>query len=445
MRGDFSLLRPDLSDYSLVLMQQGRILVDSDWNAAMATLISAQRTLAADLIGPHGGPSVGGGFQVSLTGDGSDLALTPGVYYVDGIRCELRRDLLKEGATVLPFKEQPYAVDIPPPEFIGEPCLAYLDVWERHVSALEDDSIREVALGGPDTTSRRQIVWQVRVVSYPTGGGAKPTCAKFDLDPWRADRRGNPPKLRARPGPPTDNHDPCLASPDARYRGVENQLYRVEIAEVKADGQTLFVWSRENGSVAAAWTATEGNHLHVVGIRDGKHGFAPDDWVELTWDTIEFAGHPGTRVRLTGVDGPVLTFDPDSADGLPIEPKPEKKPHAKVRRWDQRGRKAAPLTRGAVQVVEGSGEEGWIELEDGIQVQFAASSNGPYTYRVGDYWTIPARVATGDIVWPPDADGKSYKAIPPHGIVHHYAPLAWVGTDNKVVPLQMVFTTQAKC
>ena len=38
----------------------------------------------------------------------------------------------------------------------------YLDVWERLITCLEDDSIREVALNGPDTAARTQVVWQVR-------------------------------------------------------------------------------------------------------------------------------------------------------------------------------------------------------------------------------------------------------------------------------------------
>jgi hypothetical protein len=42
--------------------------------------------------------------------------------------------------------------------------LVYLDVWERHLTALDDPALREVALGGPDTTTRVQTVWQVRAV-----------------------------------------------------------------------------------------------------------------------------------------------------------------------------------------------------------------------------------------------------------------------------------------
>jgi hypothetical protein len=60
---------------------------------------------------------------------------------------------------------------------------------------------------------------------------------------------------------------------------------------------------------------------------------------------------------------------------------------------------------------------------------------GP-TYMTGDYWLIPARVATGNVIWPTetvtDAQNKTVTnpvAKPPDGIDHHYAPLAIVGVD----------------
>ena len=43
----------------------------------------------------------------------------------------------------------------------------YLDVWERHVTYLDDDRIREVALGGPDTATRAKVVWQVKIMQVP--------------------------------------------------------------------------------------------------------------------------------------------------------------------------------------------------------------------------------------------------------------------------------------
>ena len=43
-------------------------------------------------------------------------------------------------------------------------------------------------------------------------------------------------------------------------------------------------------------------------------------------------------------------------------------------------------------------------------------------FRVGDYWLIPTRTATGDVIWPGPVENPD--AIPPHGIDEHYAPLA---------------------
>jgi hypothetical protein len=50
----------------------------------------------------------------------------------------------------------------------------------------------------------------------------------------------------------------------------------------------------------------------------------------------------------------------------------------------------------------------WTPLEDGIEIQFG-TSDAPHKYRVGDYWTIPARTATADIVWPLNARACRYQ------------------------------------
>ena len=49
-------------------------------------------------------------------------------------------------------------------------ALVYLDVWQRHVTVLDDRLLREVALGGPDTTTRIKTVWQVKALPLAGGG-----------------------------------------------------------------------------------------------------------------------------------------------------------------------------------------------------------------------------------------------------------------------------------
>ena len=81
---------------------------------------------------------------------------------------------------------------------------------------------------------------------------------------------------------------------------------------------------------------------------------------------------------------------------------------------------------GTLKIEYGPVDNGWHELEDGIQIQFSEKPNNkPAFYRTGDYWLIPARVATGSIIWPKDAAGNSLPQ-PPRGIKHHYAPLGIV-------------------
>lgn len=441
MHGDFSQLVTDgRPAVSRVLQQQGRVLLDADWNTAVEVMLRAHRQLAADLIGPHGGPAEGSGFSVTPRDiDGRrDVGLGAGVYYVDGIRVELSPE--PEGTPIL-WSAQPFAPWTELPELPPAPYVVYLDVWERHVDALQDDALREVALGGPDTTTRTEVVWQVRAA----GAGddlVQVGCADFPLADWRRTLRGTLPRLRAWARRDEEDDSPCLAAPESGFRGVENQLYRVQITDV-SDAGARFLWSRENGSVTAAWIDTEADRLVVDGVRDRARGFAVGDWAELTWAEREVAGVPGPRVRIVGVEAGLLTYEEASATG-PIPADPRQLTQPIVRRWDARPRAGRALHAGAVDVAEGIEENDRIRLEDGIEIQFQPAEGVRQTvYRVGDYWTIPARVATGDIIWP--RTGGVPDAVPPQGVRHHYAPLALIGDADAVTDLRRFFAQLAEC
>ena len=75
--------------FTRVLMQQGRVQLDADLNEQVSILLHYLRTLAADLIGPAGGPD-DTAFQISpitppIT---NDFRIGQGRCYVDGILCE---------------------------------------------------------------------------------------------------------------------------------------------------------------------------------------------------------------------------------------------------------------------------------------------------------------------------------------------------------------------
>src|SRR5215203_3157150 len=78
--------------FTRVLIQQGKVELDANGNEQVSILWHYLQTLAADLIGPHGGPELNSGFRIILEqGDSNrptDLIVSPGHYYVDGILCE---------------------------------------------------------------------------------------------------------------------------------------------------------------------------------------------------------------------------------------------------------------------------------------------------------------------------------------------------------------------
>lgn len=459
--------------FTRVLMQQGRVTLDSDHNEQVAILLHYLWTLAADVIGPAGAPVNGGGFRLAAGPDAAGgFAISAGRYYVDGLLVENDADdLLYTGQPDFPLPaDDPFQSGTPRPEGA---LLAYLDVWEHHVTPVEDALIREVALGGPDTCHRAKLVWQVRLAPVPpaptlTRGEiatlksrrtrkaralAKETDAAaerklkeelHDINVRLAGPADSPTDgldcqavldsleplgtglLAARLDPGALPTDPCVLPPDARYRGAENQLYRVEIHEPGTAGTATFTWSRDNGSLATALIEVHGNDLSVGRTR----GFEAGDWVELTDETRELGGTPGVLVKLAAVAPGVLTIDPGSAGDAGAFWVAAHGTLPKVRGWHQTATGDVELVDGAVRVpAPTDGADPWIDLEDGIQVRFT----GDGSYRTGDYWLIPARVATGTIDWPDLRTPAGQSEQPPHGVRHHFAPLGFVSwnTDTK--------------
>lgn len=417
MKADLSRVTFDRANhYKRVPLQQGRAQTDADANEQQAITVYRIETGAADLIGGCGGPIHAAGF--AITPDGDDLLIGPGRYYVDGVLCENEEEVTYSGQPDWPL-DPGFLADLDdPPVFIppGEPglYLVYLDVWERHLTALEAPSIREVALGGPDTATRVRTVWQVKLHLLGEGDpeGDDASCLS-SVPSWEAVTAPSTGQMGARAEVADPSDDPCIVAPGAGYRRLENQLYRVEVHEGGPRNASTFKWDRDNGTILARletqsadlteWTVSSAG-------RDSVLRFAPGDLVELTDDTRELHGLPGTLVRVDGVEGDVLTIDAGAplpaggsvdVDDFPSNPK--------VRRWNG--------------VLEGVTNQDWRDLEDGVQVRLRGGNGAdgaPRRYRTGDYWTIPARTNTGDVEWPGENDGWR----PPAGIEHHYCRLA---------------------
>lgn len=180
MKSDFSRLSFDPSKhFSRVLQQQGKVTLDADSNEQTSILLHYLQTLAKDLIGPHAAPREGGGFLLADDGKGGIL-ISAGRYYVDGILLENEANCSYfQQPDFRPGKDDP--IQLERENYSGKTVWLYLDVWERHISALEDDAIREKALGGVDTCARSKVVWQVKAKYLEDGASQEEQAKRQDL------------------------------------------------------------------------------------------------------------------------------------------------------------------------------------------------------------------------------------------------------------------------
>ena len=481
MKGDFARMSFDPAlHYSQVFQQQGRVLLEADWNEQGRIQLHLLRAFVRDLVGPCWAP--GGGFALTTSSTDpngnqkalplTDWQLAPGHCYVDGVLCvnESPCSLAQQPQAPTPdygVGDGKSGFENPPASF-----ALWLDVWERHLCALEAPGIADLALDGIDTASRAQVVWQVRLLDQAhaqqrlddvtaalnarTGSPGADAAAIRQQLAEVAKLRGSLggaacapvrqvlgardayalPRLAAALGPVAADDDPCVIAADARYRGCENQLYRVEIHQdglagtAAAAGTASFKWSRENGSVVfpvgdsvPGAAAADGSAQLVVTLaalgRDARLGLAQNDWVELVDDDYTLGQRAYPLLQVLAIDAASCTVTLAVPKGIaPWSLSNDPHKHPLLRRWDQG---AGANAQGVLPVVEGTA----ITLEDGIQVTFAPGG----LYATGDYWLIPARVAgNGQLDWPADASGAA-AALPPRGR-HHYAALGVNGANG---------------
>jgi hypothetical protein len=481
------------NDYLGVVMQQGRVHLDSDWNELLAEFTRRIHAGTLDVVGLSGVPSTTpGAFQILVTPADSSGAIhvTIGVgrMYVDGILAENHgspgapqwdptlADFSGSAATPLDYTAQPYVLGCTLPAAKTGPYLVYLDVWQRDVSYLQDPNLVDQA-AGIDTTGRLQTVWQVKLLdvsAFPGGfAGSTPDSALWSGSTaiasgpiWQALTQGSPSLLTN--GPATG------------YAGQENQLYRVELhqggsaalgttlPQTYASGMATFKWSRENASVATAVTAISSvtnslgaaaSQLNVVSLgRDQVLGFNVGDWIEITDDYLELNGtsasmgsasslQPGELHQIDSINAAALNITLDSPVGAGNFPLTggltDPTRHTRIRRWDQKG--TVYLADGQTAWATLPGSPNGIPvpppgtsliLENGITVAFDLSAPG--TFQSGDYWTFAARTADGSVA--------PLTRAPTAGIDHHISRLAildFTASPPSVTDCRTVFQSLA--
>ncbi len=282
---------------------------------------------------------------------------------------------------------------------------------------------------------RLQTVWQLKVHTE--------TGVNCDTDPGIvpafAPSRG---RLSSDTAEVPGDENPCIVPPSGGYKGLENQLYRVECHKKGGLGVATFKWSRDNASVETrVLSLTDPTKLVVESIgRDDVLCFKSGDWVEITDDWKELNGQPGElrRIANNGIDKAnrtitleapvkVVPTPPGQTDPFPTDGDGNLQAdrNTRLRRWDQKGKVLnadgtvyADLdlagSDGAIVVPAGGGP---LLLENGVVVTFSVTvGTSAGEFHVGDYWAIWARAS--------DATIDVLDEEPPRGIHHHYAKLA---------------------
>ena len=231
-------------DYAGVVMQQGRVQLDSDWNEWLAEMIRRTQAGTLDTLGRAVYPATtpfAFHITVSASGGTNELKIGPGRLYVDGLLAENHGDpataqwdpaLAEMSNTPQPppeprpapstTRKQPF---MPPGTKVpagNGPFLAYLDVWIRPVDYLNDPDLIDKAVG-VDSTGRLQTVWQVRLLDLANSPrrDCDSTIANFPPAPSGG--------LLTTGTTPTAPSGPCCLTSGSAYTGQENQFYRVEL------------------------------------------------------------------------------------------------------------------------------------------------------------------------------------------------------------------------
>lgn len=428
--------------YTGVRMQQGRVLLDDDWNDAGDIAADDLRRARVHVIGATGSPDAGFKVVGPLAGTGTtlDFGLEAGTLYVGGLRLErplpgrfLRQDDWVRG----PAPAVAAPVD-------GRRDLVWVEAWEQPVSAVEDGEIREPALGGPDTTTRLRVMHRVRVA---TGVGAAPCQDAWDgvtaamaaagagvLDDGAELTSDASLTVTYVPtAPPADLCSPAVAG---GYLGAENQALRVQLVDAGH-----LTWGHDNASpLYRARIAADGTTITLdTQPRDQAHWPTAGQVVELLpWGAVlpngekvaEISGHLSRVASSYDPDSRQLTLQtaapaPAAPAGALYGEEWRTRPDAAalegdgayvyLRVWnrgsDRTSPPAVPFTPGTA-VTLGT---------TGIAVTITGTHRRP-----GDHWIVAARPHTPTQVLPWSLESGR----PAHGIRRWAAPLGiieWSG------------------
>lgn len=444
------LLQPS-KHYSTVHMQQGRVIVDSDWNERANIEAEDLRASLLDIICSKGTPNDGMKITGATKIDNIDLPLGAttntitfnvgaGSYYIGGLRFAI-----ESGTTFLNqtdwLQVNAHDDNLPSKPDAARFDLVYAYAWEQPVTAVEDSELREVALGDRDTSTRIKRMCRFMVkenVGTADGSEAfEELIAQLATEPATYDAE----TCELRSGAlmevtlvESDKEEDLCADPAVSgYVAAENQAIRVEL---RPDNK--WVWGFDNAS--KLYRVKIGN-IDEVNERTTLHFLTePADLPSMpragqVVEVVAWGAKLPNQEKVAELQGGVTTvyssYDPSDktmviVGALPAaaggwlelheehhnsaDTEPE---YLYLRVWDR----GAEIIDNVTTLAEYPISDIPRDLgSTGLAVRF------PATGIPGDYWIIAARPSTPELVTPWDLTTDT--GVPPHGPRRFYAPLA---------------------
>jgi hypothetical protein len=452
-------------------MQQGRVVLDSDFNEEVELNDEDRRRALIDIIGPAGSPDFGFAADldegvevpvqsVSINGGANTNVLNfrvrPGSMYVSGLRFDHEERTINDvsGGDPIVFQRdflQMRQQDLPlAQDGATHTMLTYLHGWQQAVTATEDEEIREWALGGSIDTSVRvrrmarvesrevdaadcSTAWeQVRQQIEAEAGGALDESTFELLSSARL-------RVTFVPGEALDPCAPCEPDDVGRYLGADNQAIRIMLVSPES-----YVWAFDNASpmyrVAFGEAADGMVPVRLLTVpRDEKHWPLTGTVVEfLGWSALlgnneKVASDVGVFLRVVqGYDPDEGTFRIDEVDAAQLD--------ELIQEWDAAHPDIAVLPNTADPDGRYLYMRVWHRLDEGDTAVLLDTAAGPNNHtllrrlglqpeftgagRPGDYWVVTVRPNTPQQITPWNLTQAG--GVPPHGPRHVYAPLSLI-------------------
>jgi hypothetical protein len=416
--------------YRSVVMQQGRVTLEADWNEDQSIFGEELRHETLDIVGAAGSPD--GGYAVIQTNNAPqppfDFTVSAGTAYVGGLRLTLHEAVqYSKQNDWLDYSSDPDWM-IPSGDGNGLDEYVYLLVREQEISAVEDSALRDVALGGPDTAQRTRMIQHIVRLSTGSADCTSGLSAAqtywggegLDFDPATMRLKSQSTLLASFQNVPAAN--PCEPEVAGGYLGADNQLIRVQMS-----GKNTLVWGFDDASFLYRVTLDATGMTVTLQSQpvDAFHQPQANQAVEVLRCAAELANKEYVASAVGNVQTLATSYNPytmqiELPNAVPAAYlDANQTPQVFLRVWQQQ----LTFTPGTP-----------IELgTTGLFVTLNTAGGEPF--HLGDYWQVAVRPTTPTQLYP-----QRYLDAPQHpdGPRLWACPLAAIEWNNGVLTVEDV-------